>query len=380
MGSPTHKKLRISHEYEQDRISTLPDELIHRILSFVDAIEAVQTSALSKRWKLIWTTLPFLNFGWYKHSSHHIPYMFIHHVLSNRDHASQLSELKLCVSGNRLPGGLLETFVNYANSHNVQYFNLDLNYEHRPYKLSNLSSKSLKKLTLRLKPNASLSDCWNLPVLTTLHLVCPSLDAKIKFPISCLTCLPALRTLCLDNWNLSQSAISLSLPDLMTLRLYRCTLPQTVSVWNFPSLLSLDLCNVSLPENLSDVFTTLVKLQNLTLSLPKYSKPRNHLISFPQLLNLNICASRCIAPLCSFVVMAPKLCNFSSIGIFSITFGDSRLENVNVKLQGWIQNMDLIQREKYYLQFTNMLSGLGNAENLTFDSHSIQVMLCKIFV
>lgn len=222
--------------------------------------------------------------------------------------------------------------------------------------------------------------CWKLhAVLTTLHLVCPSFDAKIELPKSCLTCLRVLTALCLDNWNLSQSVISLRLPDLMTLRICRCKLPQTVSVWNFPSLLSSDLCNVSLPENLSDMFSTLVKLQSLTLSLAKYSKPRNHLISFPQLLNLDICASRCIDPLCSFVVMAPKLCNFSSIGIFLITFGASRLENVNVKLQGWIQNMDLIQRENYYLQFTNLLSGLGNAENLTFDSYSIKVTLFKKF-
>ncbi|XP_074380508.1 F-box/FBD/LRR-repeat protein At4g00160-like isoform X2 [Apium graveolens] len=48
---------------DEDRISGLPDELIHKIYSHLDAKEAVQSSVLSKRWKLIWTTLPFLGFG-----------------------------------------------------------------------------------------------------------------------------------------------------------------------------------------------------------------------------------------------------------------------------------------------------------------------------
>ncbi|KAJ3686970.1 hypothetical protein LUZ61_016134 [Rhynchospora tenuis] len=47
---------------EMDRISSLPDCLIHLTLSFLTAQEAVQTCVLSKRWKNLWTTSPFLNF------------------------------------------------------------------------------------------------------------------------------------------------------------------------------------------------------------------------------------------------------------------------------------------------------------------------------
>ncbi|RZC54057.1 hypothetical protein C5167_012917 [Papaver somniferum] len=42
--------------------SKLPDLLIHHILSFVKVKQAVQTCILSKRWRYIWTSLPFLNF------------------------------------------------------------------------------------------------------------------------------------------------------------------------------------------------------------------------------------------------------------------------------------------------------------------------------
>ncbi|KAJ3708546.1 hypothetical protein LUZ61_012251 [Rhynchospora tenuis] len=46
-----------------DRISSLPDCLIHLIMSFLTAQEAVRTCVLSKRWKDLWSTLPFLDFN-----------------------------------------------------------------------------------------------------------------------------------------------------------------------------------------------------------------------------------------------------------------------------------------------------------------------------
>ena len=69
------------------------------------------------------------------------------------------------------------------------------------------------------------SDCWNLPV-TSLYLKCQRLYSKI--PELCATCLPALRTLSLDLWNLE--SFSFNMPGLTSLRLWRCYLPETV--WN----------------------------------------------------------------------------------------------------------------------------------------------------
>ncbi|XP_027771330.1 F-box/FBD/LRR-repeat protein At3g52680-like [Solanum pennellii] len=46
-----------------DRISSLPDEVIHKILSSLLIFdEVVQLSVLSKRWRYIWTTMPYLHF------------------------------------------------------------------------------------------------------------------------------------------------------------------------------------------------------------------------------------------------------------------------------------------------------------------------------
>ncbi|KAJ3708547.1 hypothetical protein LUZ61_012252 [Rhynchospora tenuis] len=58
-----------SRSGDGDRISSLPDCLIHLIISFLTAREAVQTCLLSKRWKNLWTTLPFLNFNLWKFKS-----------------------------------------------------------------------------------------------------------------------------------------------------------------------------------------------------------------------------------------------------------------------------------------------------------------------
>ncbi|KAK9152177.1 hypothetical protein Syun_010486 [Stephania yunnanensis] len=47
-----------------DRLSDLPDSILHYIFSFIDARFAVQASVLSSRWKHLWKSLPYLNIDW----------------------------------------------------------------------------------------------------------------------------------------------------------------------------------------------------------------------------------------------------------------------------------------------------------------------------
>ncbi|KAM0916659.1 hypothetical protein ACQ4PT_010014 [Festuca glaucescens] len=44
-----------------DRLSALPDDLLHRILSFLPCQRAVQTTVLSKRWTGLWRSAPCIN-------------------------------------------------------------------------------------------------------------------------------------------------------------------------------------------------------------------------------------------------------------------------------------------------------------------------------
>lgn len=269
MGSPVNKKAKMVED-GQDRISRLPNHFIHKILSFVDAEVAVQTCVLSKRWKFIWTTLPYLNFGWYEISLSEKRNRLIRKVFHKRNHQSLLLRLKL-FPVNKFSGSLLEKFVAHAISHNVEYLYIRLSYQHKPFKLSTFSSCKLKKLKLQLEFDSE-SDFWDLPALTSLCLKLPILNYHQMLSDSCFTCLPALRTLCLHQWDFSKSTISFSLPHLTTLRLFWCTLPQRF--WNFPALLSLDLYDVTFPVNIGSIFSTLVNLQNLTLSLSERSMRR----------------------------------------------------------------------------------------------------------
>ncbi|KAL1810504.1 hypothetical protein ACET3Z_027494 [Daucus carota] len=386
MGSRAKKKARTRafpqhHLGDEDRLSRLPDELIHKILSFVDAKQAVETSILSRRWRLIWTTLPFLSFGPYQNSEAKNVGKLIRGVLSKRNHDTHVSDLKFCVYNKGCSEKLFEKFVEYAISHGVQSLNLELSSEYKPFKLSTFKSTSLNKLTLkvRLQECELQSGVWDLPALTTLdlkHACRYKYRSNSWLKDSLFTCLPALTTLSLDDWNLSQLS-SFSLPGLTSLCLSRCSLPK---VWDFPNLLILQLDGERVGSNMSDNLSALVNLKNLTLSLT--SNYQETFISCPpQLLNLSIKASFW-SYTCNVVVSAPKLCNFTAFGIFTVTVGVPELENVNISLQGWFGNMQLTRRKQFYRRLTVMLSGLGNAKNLTFDLESIEALnkISKVLV
>lgn len=56
------KKSKISQP--RDRLSELPDSLIFDIFWFLPMTDVVRTTILSKRWKNLWTTTPYLNFSY----------------------------------------------------------------------------------------------------------------------------------------------------------------------------------------------------------------------------------------------------------------------------------------------------------------------------
>ncbi|KAL1832212.1 hypothetical protein ACET3Z_001863 [Daucus carota] len=357
-----------------DRISSLSDDLIHNILSNVDTRTAVQTSVLSKRWELVWRTLPFLKFdgyGKYFNRKEARFSRFVDKVFTNRNHESQILNLELNVK-KAIGPDLVENYVQYAISHRVHDFHVDL---WHIYPLSIFSSTWLKELKLTMRPGSEevfWTDCWNLPVLTNLHLICAHHSHELS--MSLFTCLPALETLCLEQWYLPNS---FRLPTLRVLCLARCIMPEIV--WHLPSLSSLELDDVVFSANMNEFFSVLVRLQNLALSFRKKNK-QQFIISCPELLNLELRTSSMTNTSSltgNIVVMAPNLRSFSSVGIFPVMCGVSRLENVNIKLRGWFKDKSKFPLEylkQYYHQFIFMFLGLGNAKILTLDLDTVEAL------
>ena len=370
------KKLRITTEFKgEDRISVLTDDVIHQILKFVDTKLAVQTCILSKRWKLVWTTLPYLNFKWDEQGSAKSTTNFTRHVLNHRNHQSQISSLEL----KHLPAGLNDKFIEYAILHHVQHLSVHFRRKHKPYKLYNFSSSSIRSLELRMRLEdlASESDCWDLPSLTTLNLRHLHTGHVYQIlPVRCLTSLPALRTLHLSFWNFRESAIYLSLPDLTALYLDTCKMPD--KVWNLPALKTLRLEDVKFPGNTSDTLAAFVSLQNLTLDMAYAHE--DFFITCPELINLEIktslsyCDTDTIEG--NIMVLSPKLSNFTSVGFFPITFGASNLDNVYLKLRGWLNytNSSRNKLKVYFRRITHMLSGLGSAKILHLELETIRAL------
>ncbi|GJZ21213.1 F-box domain containing protein [Tanacetum coccineum] len=141
---------------EIDRLSNLPDDLIHKILSFVGIKCAIELSALSSRWRYIWTSMPYLDFSkWFQSSSILIEFG---------------------------PGSIRQIMI-YASSHNVQQ--LDIVYlladDSIKFPLPLIRSQSLKHLSFKKEPYGwdsknsersvlGLTSTLELPALTTLYL------------------------------------------------------------------------------------------------------------------------------------------------------------------------------------------------------------------
>ncbi|MFS8030434.1 putative leucine-rich repeat domain superfamily, F-box-like domain superfamily [Helianthus anomalus] len=167
-------KMRMNVEI--DRLSSLPDDLIHKILSFRPIRDAIGTSVLSSRWRFIWTSMPYLNFS--SEDFFTLPKFskFVTHVLSRRNNLTEVYSLKLTFRG-KASQVFVKRILNYAFSHNVQQLNvvwLDVNID-MTFPLSLFSSKSLNSLTMQIvKRYRFISKCltstWELPTLTTLDL------------------------------------------------------------------------------------------------------------------------------------------------------------------------------------------------------------------
>ncbi|KAL2245334.1 F-box/LRR-repeat protein At3g58900 isoform X3 [Sesamum indicum] len=162
-----------------DKISLLPDCILHDILSYLPTKEAVSTCVLSKRWKYLWTSVPSINFDdsllyssqfdfW--HPLDVTRFMtFVERVLLLRD-TSDVKRFRLscrvCFSASRVNEWILA-----AIRRNVQELDLCLFVE-EPFALPSCVFDNELLTVLRLEMNCTLQlpPRISFPCLRTLHL------------------------------------------------------------------------------------------------------------------------------------------------------------------------------------------------------------------
>ncbi|XP_076897280.1 FBD-associated F-box protein At5g60610-like [Bidens hawaiensis] len=130
-----------------DRLSSLPDDLIHKILSFLDITDAIGSSVLSPRWRYIWTSMPYLRLSSEDFTKLPAFSKFVANVLSRRDNLAEVYSVEL--SFRCTVSQAVKRFLSYAVSHNVQQLSM-VCFPEKDFKfpLSLVSSRSLKHLSL----------------------------------------------------------------------------------------------------------------------------------------------------------------------------------------------------------------------------------------
>ncbi|XP_038688529.1 F-box/LRR-repeat protein At4g14103-like isoform X2 [Tripterygium wilfordii] len=136
---------------DKDRISQLPDSLLHHILSFLPTKDAVMTCVLSTRWQDLWmsvTNLDFKCYGYYKKEdkSNNSFTNFVERVLLF--HSSNI--IRFCLDyGDSLDASRVNSWISAAVRRRVQEFRLSIHTQSVLWLPRNLcTSKMLTELKI----------------------------------------------------------------------------------------------------------------------------------------------------------------------------------------------------------------------------------------
>ncbi|KAJ9547177.1 hypothetical protein OSB04_019720 [Centaurea solstitialis] len=316
------KKMDVVHDdrasiiAKEDRISNLPDDIIHRILSFIDMKYVVQTSALSKRWKHVWISMPYLNLDSYEFRTLPQFAKFVKHVISHRNHHSEVSSVKLQCTGATTQFAV-KSIVDYAYSHNVRHLTVNWftkkDIEFPQYLFRSHTLKHLTLATSTPKPK-SYKYAWG-------HLGYWIPNSALDFP--------ALETLKLSNMQLCD--ITDTRLDLFS----KCVNLKDLTLERI-SMADLDIFNVCAPQ-----------LCNLTVTYPK-AYPKVFNVVAPQLKNLIVSSWAS----CSLQLSKESLDSLEKVKLSMSFYGYRKQRNILELLdlfqklrsaKSLILNMDIIE-------------------------------------
>jgi hypothetical protein len=186
---------------EEDIISTLPDEILCHILSFLQTNQSVATSILSKRWKNLCLSVPVLNIIVRDQNTFVGFINFVYSVFLSRDPSLPIKTFHLDFEYDNdmlnppRPMDTITKWVNILVQRNVEYLNLSVELPMPKLPTSILTCRTLVVLKLfGFSVLEGISPVL-LPSLKTLHLrniYFPKLRDFMLFLIGC----PILEDLC----------------------------------------------------------------------------------------------------------------------------------------------------------------------------------------
>lgn len=160
------RQLQLSIPEEEDRISALPDSLVHHILSFLPSKDAASTTILSKRWKPLWLLELIIHFN-------HQPFPetvtfsnFVDSLMANQNNTQPILSFHIKCHYYNCD---IHKFVSNAIQRRVQNLTIDLSRSDFPtafiLRTETLSVLKLKRITLNYE-----GPVVDLPSLKLLHL------------------------------------------------------------------------------------------------------------------------------------------------------------------------------------------------------------------
>lgn len=136
-----------------DRLSALPDALLHHVMSFMKAWDVARTCVLSRRWRDLWASAPCVDIRVGRYSDAPEDYAkFVYRLLLSREALAPVETLRLCSPGeddHEFDMEDVRMWIRHAIRQNVQVIQLNGHlHEYVELDANDLVSRCLRVLKL----------------------------------------------------------------------------------------------------------------------------------------------------------------------------------------------------------------------------------------